>query len=59
MTGLPAKTLGLKSRGVLKVGSMADVLVFDPGAVRERATFSFRNAEALGCIGSSSQAKRW
>jgi N-acyl-D-amino-acid deacylase len=48
MTGLPAKTLGLKSRGVLKVGSMADVLVFDPGAVRERATFSSPQRRSVG-----------
>lgn len=39
MSGLTASTLGLSDRGSLQVGNMADVLVFDPQAVRERATF--------------------
>ena len=39
MTGLPAKILGLKDRGVLRVGTVADVAVFDPKAIRDAATF--------------------
>jgi N-acyl-D-amino-acid deacylase len=40
MTGLTAKTFGLKDRGVLKEGAFADVAIFDAGAVDEAATFS-------------------
>jgi N-acyl-D-aspartate/D-glutamate deacylase len=40
MTSLPAATLGLKDRGVLKSGCFADVVVFDPKAIRDLATFA-------------------
>lgn len=40
MTGLPAKTMGITDRGFLKAGFAADILVFNPGAIREKATFS-------------------
>jgi N-acyl-D-amino-acid deacylase len=40
MTGLTAKTFGLKDRGVLKEGCAADVTVFDAGTVDEAATFA-------------------
>jgi len=39
MTGLTAKTFGLKDRGVLKSGMAADITVFDAGAIDEAATF--------------------
>ena len=38
MSGLPARNLGLQSRGLLKVGMQADVIVFDPARVIDRAT---------------------
>ena len=38
-TSLPATTLGLKDRGLLKPGYFADVLVFDPKTYNERATY--------------------
>jgi N-acyl-D-amino-acid deacylase len=38
-TSLPAETLGLKDRGLLKAGYFADVLVFDPRTFNERATY--------------------
>jgi N-acyl-D-aspartate/D-glutamate deacylase len=38
-TSLPAETLGLKDRGLLKVGYFADVLVFDPKTIRDLATY--------------------
>jgi N-acyl-D-aspartate/D-glutamate deacylase len=39
MTGGPATVLGLADRGLLRAGYRADVTVFDPATVAERATF--------------------
>lgn len=39
MTGLTARNFGLKKRGELKVGYAADITVFDPVTVRDRATY--------------------
>jgi N-acyl-D-amino-acid deacylase len=39
MTGLPATVFRLPERGVLRVGAMADVAVFDLAAVRDLATY--------------------
>jgi len=40
LSGLPATNLKLKQRGFLKEGFYADVLVFDPAAVQDHATFA-------------------
>jgi N-acyl-D-aspartate/D-glutamate deacylase len=39
MTSLPASVFGMKDRGVLRTGAWADILVFDPSAVRDTATY--------------------
>ncbi len=39
MTGVPAAQLGLADRGLLKAGQAADVVVFDPATIIDRATF--------------------
>ena len=39
MTYLPAITMGLADRGVLREGMKADVVVFDPETVADKATF--------------------
>jgi N-acyl-D-amino-acid deacylase len=40
MTGLTAKTFGLKDRGVLKEGAYADLCMFDAATVDEAVTFA-------------------
>jgi N-acyl-D-aspartate/D-glutamate deacylase len=39
MTGMPAKRLGLPDRGTLAQDHAADVVIFDPFAIADRATF--------------------
>lgn len=40
MTGLPARIMGLTDRGRLSPGLCADVTLFDPGRIRDTATYS-------------------
>jgi N-acyl-D-amino-acid deacylase len=47
-TSLPAETLQLKNRGLLKQGYFADVLVFDPKTFIDRATYEDPTVLATG-----------
>jgi N-acyl-D-amino-acid deacylase len=48
MTGLPAAEFGLKDRGRLEAGFAADLVVFDPATVIDRATFEHPTEAAAG-----------
>ncbi|MBL7851830.1 MAG: D-aminoacylase [Cyclobacteriaceae bacterium] len=50
MTSLPASNLGLKRRGILKPGHFADVVVFDPATIRDKATFEEPHQYAEGVV---------
>ena len=50
LSGLPASRLGLKDRGLLKEGMFADVAVFDPAKVGDRATFAKPHQYAVGMV---------
>jgi len=48
LSGLPATNLGLDHRGSLEEGMFADVVVFDPATIADRATFEKPHQYAVG-----------
>jgi N-acyl-D-amino-acid deacylase len=48
MTGLPAANVGLENRGLIRPGYFADVTIFDPKTVIDRATFAEPNQYPVG-----------
>jgi N-acyl-D-amino-acid deacylase len=48
LTGLPAANLGLDHRGFLKEGMFADVVVFDPTTITDRATYENPHQYSVG-----------
>jgi N-acyl-D-amino-acid deacylase len=48
LSGLPAMNLGLAHRGLLKRGMFADVVVFDPETIDDRATFEQPHQYSVG-----------
>jgi N-acyl-D-amino-acid deacylase len=48
LTGLPARQLRLKGRGCLAPGCFADVVVFDPKTIADRATYENPHQYSVG-----------
>ncbi len=48
LAGLPAENLKLKKRGLLKPGYFADLVLFDPAAIQDHATFEDAHQYATG-----------
>ena len=48
LTSLPASNLGIADRGALAVGRFADIAVFDPATIGDRATFENPHQYAVG-----------
>jgi N-acyl-D-amino-acid deacylase len=48
MTSLPARTFHLRDRGLLHEGFAADILLFDPAKVQDKATYQAPHAYSAG-----------
>ena len=48
LSGLPASNLGIRDRGLLKPGNFADLAIFNPATIADKATFDKPQQYAAG-----------
>ena len=48
MTSFPASVLGIPDRGIVAEGMVADLLIFDPAAIKDNATYPNPHQLAAG-----------
>jgi N-acyl-D-amino-acid deacylase len=48
MTSLPARTFGFRDRGLVREGFVADLVLFDPARVQDKATYAKPHAYSEG-----------
>jgi N-acyl-D-amino-acid deacylase len=58
MTLLPAQQLGLKDRGKIAPGYLADLVLFDPAKIRDQSTIEHWNTPPVG-ISAVMVSGRW
>lgn len=51
MTSLSARSMGMTERGAIAVGAFADLVLFDPDLVTDRATPDEPNTPSIGIVG--------
>jgi N-acyl-D-amino-acid deacylase len=59
-TSLPASRLGLRDRGVIREGAIADLTLFDPMTMTDRADFAdpWQLSEGVHCVIVNGQVQR-
>jgi N-acyl-D-amino-acid deacylase len=50
MTSLPARTFGFRDRGLIRVGSAADLVLFDPERIADTATLTEPHSYSVGFV---------
>ena len=48
MTGLSAAQIGIKNRGIIKLGAFADLVLFDPVNIMDKATYEDPQKRSIG-----------
>ena len=55
MTGMPAQRLGLRDRGLVQAGFVADLTIFDPATVRDESTYPDPHRDPTRVVGEVHQ----
>ena len=50
MTGLPASRLGIADRGFVREGNVADLVLFDPSVITDRADYADPHRYSNGIV---------